>query len=58
MCFCVLCLNAQVLYSTEFATEEDFKAWTVLDVNEDGCTWTFDDAGTYSKVYYLNSAAL
>lgn len=52
MCFCVLCLNAQVVYSTEFATEDEFKEWTVLDVNEDGCTWTFDDAGTYSKVYY------
>lgn len=52
MCFCVISVYAQVIYSTDFATEDDFAGWTVLDVNEDGSTWGFDKEGDPSHVYY------
>ncbi|MBQ8694191.1 MAG: hypothetical protein IJ513_00935 [Bacteroidaceae bacterium] len=42
LCFCAVSVSAQSLFATEFASEEDFQAWTVVDVNEDGSTWKFD----------------
>lgn len=44
--------SAQQLYSTDFATEEEFNKWTVLDVNADGSTWMFSESGSQSHVYY------
>lgn len=41
-----------VLYSTSFATEADFSQWTSVDANGDGATWTFDEQGSPSRVYY------
>ena len=52
-----LCLFAvqgisQVIYETNFLTQEDFATWTVVDVNEDGTSWTFDEYGDPSRVFY------
>lgn len=44
--------NGSVLYTTNFGTEDEFKTWTVLDVNEDGKTWTFDSSASPSYVFY------
>ena len=52
MCFFTTALFAQVIYTADFATEEDFAAWTVVDVNEDGTTWAFDAAAEPSHVFY------
>lgn len=57
LCICVLSASAQVLLSTDFATEEDFQAWTVVDANEDGSTWKFDSWGDPSKVFYSYNGA-
>lgn len=51
-CLCAVSMSAQVLYSTEFSTEEEFLTWTVFDVNEDGSTWKFDSSASPSKVFY------
>ena len=47
--------NAQSLYSTDFANEDEFKKWTVVDANNDGSTWQFDADGSQSHVYYMYS---
>lgn len=52
MCFFATALFAQVIYTTNFETEEDFNAWTVFDVNEDAATWKFDSDGDPSHVFY------
>ena len=52
MCLCTVSLTAQVLYSTEFQTQEEFDAWTVVDANADEKTWSFDTYGDPSYVYY------
>ncbi len=44
--------TAQVVYTTNFNTEDDFKAWTVFDANEDGSTWKFDSSASPSYVFY------
>lgn len=53
---CAVPALSQVIYSTDFASEEDFQQWTVFDVNEDGSTWEFD-SGTdpYHLFYSYNS---
>ena len=43
---------AQVVYSTSFATEEEFKTWIVNDANEDEKTWSFAEDASPSKVFY------
>lgn len=45
---------AQVLHTTDFATatDTDFAAWSVVDVNNDGKTWQFDSSGSPSHVFY------
>ncbi len=50
-------LSAQSLFSTQFLTEDEFKAWTVVDANEDGATWKFDSYAQPSYVYYQYSGA-
>lgn len=39
------------IFATEFATADDFAAWTVKDANNDGSTWTFNADAT-PHVYY------
>lgn len=48
--------SAQTFYSTDFATEDEFGKWTVIDSNGDGATWKFDADGSQSHVYYPYSA--
>ena len=43
-------VNAQSLYSTDFATESEFAKWTVIDANNDGVKWVFNAEGSQSKV--------
>ncbi len=50
-------LSAQTLFSTKFLTEDEFKAWTVVDANGDGSTWKFDDWGSPSYVFYTYNAS-
>lgn len=56
-CLCAVSASAQVLFSTDFSTEDDFLAWTVVDVNEDDATWKFDSWGDPSQVFYSYSGA-
>lgn len=48
---------AQVLYSTNFATEEEFNQWTVIDNNGDGATWKYDSAASVSPAFYNYSGS-
>lgn len=57
LCLCAVSASAQVLFSTDFSTEEDFLAWTVVDANEDGSTWKFDSWGDPSQVFYTYNGA-
>ena len=43
---------SQTLFSTQFKTADDFAAWTVVDANNDGSSWIFDDWGSPSYVFY------
>ena len=43
---------ADALFSTSFATADDFSRWTLVNANNDDGKWTFDEEGTPSKVYY------
>ncbi|MBR2637468.1 MAG: choice-of-anchor J domain-containing protein [Bacteroidaceae bacterium] len=54
---CTTSLMSQVIYSTDFKTEDDFKAWTVIDVNNDTKTWMFDEVGEPSHLYYTYDSA-
>lgn len=49
---CFASTVAQVVYTTNFSTEEEFKTWTVFDVNGDEKTWQYDDSAQPSKVFY------
>lgn len=49
---CFASAMAQVIYTTNFSTEDDFNTWTVFDVNGDEKTWQFDSYGEPSKVFY------
>ncbi len=51
-----LTAGAQVVYQTDFSTEEEFNKWTVIDANGDNTTWKFDADGSQSKVYYPYSS--
>ena len=53
----VVSMYSQDLFSTSFATEEEFNAWTVVDANGDEKTWKFDSSGSPSKVFYSYSGA-
>ena len=54
--FCAVPAFSQVIYSTDFASEEEFQQWTVFDVNADDSKWTFDAAADpYSVFYSYNS---
>lgn len=41
----------QFLFSTEFATIDEYNQWSVVDSNADASTWTYDDANE-QRVYY------
>lgn len=45
------------LFETNFATEADFRQWTVIDANGDGATWQFSEDAKPSKVFYNYSSA-
>lgn len=47
--------SAQKVYSTDFAGEDEFNKWTVIDANNDGQTWMYDAGGSQSHVYYYYS---
>ncbi|MBO5747542.1 MAG: hypothetical protein J6R48_00735 [Muribaculaceae bacterium] len=49
---CLSVAKADALYSTDFSTQEGFDRWTVVDVNVDQKTWSFDDWGDPSKIFY------
>ena len=49
---CLSVAKADALYSTDFSTQEEFDRWTVVDVNVDQKTWSFDDGGDPSKIFY------
>lgn len=46
---------AGTLFETTFATEDEFKLWTVVNANNDECTWVYSEDATPSKVYYSYS---
>ena len=52
MCLFTSTLFAQEIYKTTFSTAEDFAEWTVVDANEDGTTWGFDEYASPSTVFY------
>ena len=41
-----------VIYQTDFSTQEEFGLWTVIDANDDDKTWTWDAQGDPGKVFY------
>ncbi len=43
---------AQDVFSTSFASEEEFNQWTVINANNDDKTWAWDAAGDPGKVFY------
>ncbi len=57
MCLCAVSMVGQVLYSVDFKTQEDFEAWTVVDVNADDATWKYDEWGDPSYVFYSYSSS-
>lgn len=57
MCFFTTALFAQVIYTEDFATEESFAAWTVVDANQDEYTWKFDSSAEPSHVFYSYNGA-
>ncbi len=50
-------MYAQTLFETNFATEEDFAKWTVVDSNSDGSTWKFESGASTSTVFYTYNGA-
>lgn len=50
-------VSAQNVYSTDFAAEDEFAKWTVIDANADGVTWIYDAEGSQSKVFYAYSSS-
>ena len=52
LCLCSFAMMAESLLSTEFKTQEEFSQWTVIDANDDGTTWKFDDWASPSYVFY------
>lgn len=49
--------NAENLFHEDFATQEAFALWTVIDNNQDDKTWTYDATGEIFKVYYTYHSA-
>lgn len=55
---CVFAASADnPVFSIDFktATADDFAAWTVVDANADEKTWTFNEEGSPSRVFYSYS---
>jgi hypothetical protein len=50
---------ASQIFSVDLSTaaEEDFAAWTVLDINSDGSTWVYSADAAPSRVYYSYNSA-
>lgn len=56
VCLCASSALAQVIFTTNFASQDDFNAWTVVDVNEDGKTWQFDESVDPTVFYSYHSS--
>lgn len=41
-----------IIYQTDFSTQEEFGLWTVINANDDDKTWTWDAEGDPGKVFY------
>lgn len=54
-CMCASSMVAQVIYTTTFATEDEFKAWTIVDENADEKTWQYDSDSTPPVFYSYHS---
>ena len=54
-CMCASSMVAQVIYTTTFATEDEFKAWTIVDENADEKTWHYDSYSTPPVFYSYHS---
>ena len=54
-CMCASSMVAQVIYTTTFATEDEFKAWTIVDENADEKTWQYDSYSTPPVFYSYHS---
>ncbi len=52
MLFSIAITKAQVLYSTDFMTEEEYNEWISVDANNDGARWGFDPGAEPSKLFY------
>ena len=52
MCFFTTALFAQVIFTADFATPEEFKTWTVVNSNGDDKTWQFESTGEPLQVFY------
>ena len=50
----LLPVGAQTLFTTSFETEDDFNAWKVYDLNNDGSTWIFSASGDPGSRCYYN----
>ena len=54
-CMCASSMMAQVIYTTTFATEDEFNAWTIVDENADEKTWQYDSYSTPPVFYSYHS---
>ena len=55
ICLCVSPLLAQEIFNASFQNEDEFKAWTVVDGNDDGKTWQYDSSTSPSVFYSYHS---
>lgn len=55
-CMCASSMVAQVIYTTTFASEDEFNAWTIVDENADNKTWQYDSYTTPHVFYSYHSS--
>ena len=54
---CALTVQAQTtVYEQKFGTSADFATMTVLDANDDGITWQYDDRNACAKISFNNDS--
>ncbi len=46
--------NAQTIYSNALNTQAEFDEWTVIDANQDDCTWKFSESNDDGRRTYYN----
>ena len=52
LCFSLSVRAADVLWQSDFSTEEGFLQWTVVDANQDGVTWEYTTEQAPAPVIY------